>query len=154
MRVFRKQRFQARFKRMRMRWLGVAAWLVLAMATVFAQDSAPLSLDDYKRTLQETQDTLSTPGRASLDRNFLPETWIVRDGKRESRVSTSWLRNGLKEMEDKPADADKIRASLLDKLKALRAESDSSGHQTSVDAERLRIAAILTRREFGKVHGP
>jgi hypothetical protein len=139
---------------MRIRWLVVVAWSILTVVAASAQEPQPVSLDEFKRILQNTQDALSGQARPSLDRNFLPEMWSVREGKGEFRVSTSWLRNGLKEMEATPKDSGKIRASLLDKLKALRAECDALGGVTSVNAERGRLNAILGRREFGKVRGP
>ncbi len=138
---------------MRIRSTAILAALLLSAVACIA-DSA-LTLDQYRseldRLLAATQH-LEQPQIPVILKDIPPQ-WKVQANDRSFDVSTEWLRHDLQNLEKK-FDPDVV-SSIRVHLQEQRAEAEAySTPPADVSAECARLNAILSRKEFGDIHGP
>jgi Domain of unknown function (DUF4129) len=114
-----------------------------------------VSTAEYVRELQGLRNSLNSevnPGQAEKLAAALPREWIVEAHDRSFTVSTTTVATDLREYAQKPVAGklDAIRAQvdllLSDASAMVASRSDFSG-------DRAKLAAILGRPEFQRVHG-
>lgn len=132
----------------------VCGAVILLAASPSAADTT-LSAAQYVRELQGLRQALDSEASSTQAGELvatLPDEWVVDAQGRRFTVPTAAVAGALRDYAKKPA---------TDKLDAVRAEidlllSDASAMvavRADVSGERARLAAILARSEFHRVHG-
>ena len=128
---------------------------VLLLAASMSADNPALSAAEYVRQLQELRqalDSKTSSTQAETLASALPKEWIIDAQGRRFTVSTAIVAGDLQDYAKKPDSSklDAIRAEIdllaSDASAMTAAQADSSG-------DRARLAAILARPEFHRVHG-
>ena len=156
------------------RWLtggaGIAVYLFVAAAGA-AQTSRPVPrpvevdvpgfLVELDRWTARIQPLEQNPSAAAALRNDVPERWVVRDSKTPPTrydVSTGWLTNALRTAAEDPRLGEASVRDALARLSALRREAEAfAGAEAAAVADtqaRVKLDAILSRREFAGAAGP
>jgi len=122
--------------------------------------SAPLSLESYKAELQGWSQQLDSlqahPETAPNFRATLPPKSFVREGAQTLEVGHSWLNSALVEFTAaKPERRPELLRQMQVRLAAQQHEADAFRQTAPYPASsRQKLAAILSQREFSRVHGP
>jgi len=109
--------------------------------------------EQLDRLLSATRQLDKSSGQTTELLRDLPLSWQVRDGEKTFKISTEWLRQDLRRIQEKPDPA--LATTIQERLKVLRADLD--GYQKVPDdtsSKRALLANILAQREFRDVHGP
>lgn len=128
---------------------------VVLFSALFCRADSNLTLEQYRgeldRLLAATDNLDQKQIPAIL--HDIPATWTVRADDRTFEISTEWLRHDLQGLQKK-LDADTL-SSIRVRLKEQRDEAGAYANAPAdVSAERARLNEILSRKEFGDIHGP
>lgn len=146
-----------------MKYLRVISFALLAMLGSFsaiATHAESISVSQYRQRLAEINqkvDALKTdPDQARQLVSEIPDTVSVNPGSGEVHVNYRVLKADLAEYS---GATDEQRGSLLSRIQnyvqALVSEAEAFDNTgTDLSAAHTRLAAILARHEFSKVHGP
>jgi Domain of unknown function (DUF4129) len=135
--------------------LTILCGAVLLLATAKSAADTALSTAEYVRELQGLRQALDSEASSAQAEKLaaaLPGEWIIDAQGRRFTVSTAAVALDLRDYANKPA---------ADKLDAIRAEldllqSDASAmvaDRVDFSGDRAKLAAILGRPEFHRVHG-
>jgi Domain of unknown function (DUF4129) len=144
--------------------LGVCVCALNALALGRQQSASvpatPFTLSAYTQQVNHWTQAVETlkahPENAAELTKQLPPSWQVTAGTEHIEVSTDWLRTGLDAVEKSPKTSAEISNRLLKHLQSMQREAqDLAAEAQSIDASaRVKLNAILARREFSGVHGP
>lgn len=140
---------------MRIRRTAIFAALLFSAALGWADST--LTLDQYRAELDRllaATEHLDQPGpQIPQLLHHLPPKWTIQAESRSFEVSTEWLRSDLQNL-SKVLDPDAV-ASMRLHLRSLRDETEAySQPPADISGERSRLNEILSRSEFGGIHGP
>ena len=96
------------------------------------------------------------PQQAAAFRKTLPGAWSASIQRQHFEVSTAWLGEDLKSIEDKPATAAVISAEIQQRLEEMRSAAEAFEGETGRDPAQARILLqeVLSRAEFRDIHKP
>jgi Domain of unknown function (DUF4129) len=137
-------------------WVAAAPLLLCFLFSSRARAAnAPMSLPAYEVELDRWSALVDRaylqPGEIPEMLDTLPSSWPVEANGTEFDVSTSWLADGLEQMQAKAGEAPAIRRRLTIRLRALRAEAEglaSAGSPEPMGAARAQLNGIFREREF------
>ncbi len=113
-------------------------------------------LGELARWSAEAERLRDHRGKAAALRAELPPAWSVNSGEQHFEVSTEWLRSALEAVEKKTLTPEESGRRVQVRLKAMRLEAEAlaRGDVSGAATARSKLEEILSRREFGGVHGP
>ncbi len=135
--------------------LAILCGLIVVLAAGQSAATTSLSSAEYIRELQQLRQSLAAevnPAQAEKLAAALPEEWIIDAQDRSFTVSAEAVVSDLRDYAKKPVPGKlgAIRAEvdllLSDASAMIAARSDGGGH-------RAKLASILARPEFRRVHG-
>ena len=135
--------------------LTILCGAVVLLAAGQSAAGTPLSAAEYVRELQGLRQALDSEVSSAQAEKLaaaLPDEWVIDAQRRRFTVSTATVASDLRDYAKKPTTGklDSIRAKidllLSDASAMLATQADSSG-------DRARLAIILGRPEFYRVHG-
>ncbi len=141
------------------RFRGIAA-LLLFTGLASASDQPALTQQQYADQLQRYEDQVgelsSAPQKTPALRDSIPPAMTVHTSRGDVVVDMQFLHDGLNHfLTAEPKAKAKVLSGLGDRLRGMRAESDSYEQPDRADdATRKRLDEILASREFSRVSGP
>jgi Domain of unknown function (DUF4129) len=142
-----------------------ACWLVILLycATILSAqpatgESSHVDLDTYRAELNHLAQAVTRleqhPEEGKAIRDSLPRKWIISEERITYEVSTARLADDLEQWQEDPQETSYL-VSLKRRIQRLQAEADTfaAGSLPSSHA-RQKLQEILSRKEFGAIHGP
>lgn len=145
--------------RVTIRLAPVTLILLVAALPLRANDSAPMTLEQYRTELRRTEaaiqdqrDHFNPPaGKPEVLNVQLPVKWVMEVEGTRYEISTDDLKFKIEDNKDRAANRKIALNGDLDRIHALLAESENLGanRQQSSATARPKLDEILSRREFG-----
>ncbi len=138
-----------------MRIRSTAIFVAIFLSAILCRADSTLTLEQYRGELDRLLAATERLDQSQIPQvlHGIPAKWAIQADDRSFEVSTEWLRHDLQNLEKK-FDADYL-SSIRAHLQEQRAEAEAySKPPADVSAERARLNAILSRKEFGDIHGP
>ncbi len=135
--------------------LTILCGAVLLLAAAEGAAGTALSAAQYARELQELRQALgseASSAQAEKLASALPEEWIIDTQGRHFEVSTAIVVGDLRDYAKKP-DAGKLDAIRAEIALLVADASAMVADQVDSSGDHARLAAILGRPEFHRVHG-
>ena len=136
----------------------LALYTILLAASAVAQTGAaqPLTLAEYKTQLSTLEQRIATASGADATAllDSIPAFLDVQDGASHYDVPLTPVRDRLQAAVKDPKQWEAAQKDSLAQLHALEIEASASSAPADYAASRARLSLILSRREFGAVHGP
>ena len=135
--------------------------IALLLASVFCRADAtgenPLSSSEYRAKLDRlqaaTQQLDSSGNSTPAALHGLPETWHVHAGEQDFDISTEGLQRDVRRYESDKSITNAL--AIRTRINSLRDDLDGfEKPPVDVSSRRSELNSILSRPEFGDIHGP
>jgi hypothetical protein len=137
---------------------ALAVGVLLLATVVSAQTGAaqPLTLAEYKTQLNTLQQRIRTASASEVGAllTSIPTSFNVQDGPSHYEVPLTLVRDRVQAAAKDARQWESAQKDSLAQLHALEVEADVPAASADYSAARVRLSAILSRREFGAVREP